>query len=373
MRKEIIYGFADTSLTGLDKVPLNSLIFIEDDSDPADGSGETILMRITSKSTPNTVTGATTVATFLGWDTQWELVGDGKAIRTVSTHTATASQTVFTISYETTTDTDVYINGVKQLYIDQYTLANGTTLTLLNGAQAGDIIEVISFAAKVFAVEDANTLGGQNSAYHLHWDNMTNTPTSISGYGIVDAVNLTSANTWTALNKFTNGAIVNNNEAFQGYEVDGTTARWMLAMTTSDEVRVGSANNTLVLKSSGIVSADGNSIRDVDAVTFSGTGLYDHGTLTTSMTYHPYLYQYSKLTLGGNVTLTFFANTGGPYTTYMHIYQDATGGRTLTLPTGEWVGGTPKTVTSTANAHDLLMIHFMGGSSYVYEMMQDLS
>ena len=44
---------------------------------------------------------------------------------------------------------------------------------------------------------DADTLDGQNSPYFLAWNNFTGTPTTLSGYGITDAITASSTNTLT--------------------------------------------------------------------------------------------------------------------------------------------------------------------------------
>jgi len=64
---------------------------------------------------------------------------------TVTDFTATASQTTFTVTY-TVGLVEVYRNGVK-LAIADYTASNGTTIVLATGANAGDVIEVVAFAA----------------------------------------------------------------------------------------------------------------------------------------------------------------------------------------------------------------------------------
>ena len=99
--------------------------------------------------------------------------------------------------------------------------------------------------------------------------------------------------------------------------------------------------------------------------------LYSIGT-TSSFTINITNGQYQTVTLNGSGNLTITA-PGGPCTFYLHVHQDGTGGRVLTLPSGKWVDGTIKHNTTTANAHDLLMIHYYGGSSYVFEYMLKLS
>ena len=65
--------------------------------------------------------------------------------RVESAFTATASQTVFTpTSGYTLGYCDVYQNGVKLVNGDDYTAANGTTITLATGAAEGDSVVIVA-------------------------------------------------------------------------------------------------------------------------------------------------------------------------------------------------------------------------------------
>jgi hypothetical protein len=64
---------------------------------------------------------------------------------TVTDFTATAGQTVFTVSY-TVGLVDVYRNG-SRLAIADYTATNGTSITLATAATLGDVIEVVAYSA----------------------------------------------------------------------------------------------------------------------------------------------------------------------------------------------------------------------------------
>ena len=115
---------------------------------------------------------------------------DSTVSRTVTELTATADQTTFTVSYENSIMSDVYVNG--SLYTsDQYTLTGGSNLTFEAGLEAGDFVKFISWPAGITVVTsttDADTLETHDGAYYLNWSNFTSTPTTISGYGITDAV-----------------------------------------------------------------------------------------------------------------------------------------------------------------------------------------
>ena len=81
----------------------------------------------------------------------------------VTDFTATAGQTIFTVTY-TVGLVEVYRNGVK-LAVADYTASTGTTIVLATGANAGDIIEVVAFGAvntaAVITAEDFSGTGSQ--------------------------------------------------------------------------------------------------------------------------------------------------------------------------------------------------------------------
>lgn len=74
-----------------------------------------------------------------------------------------------------------------------------------------------------------------------------------------------------------------------------------------------------------------------------------------------------KLTLTGNSTLVINGLKGGEYGT-LEIIQDATGSRTLTLPSNSIVMGTQGTstltLTTTANAIDIATFYYNGTTIY---------
>jgi len=78
-----------------------------------------------------------------------------------------------------------------------------------------------------------------------------------------------------------------------------------------------------------------------------------------------------QLTVTANVQISFSNNEVGHLIT-IAIVQDATGGRTVTWAAGKvaWVGGTAPTLTTTANAVDIL--HFVSGSGKVFEISRAL-
>ena len=74
--------------------------------------------------------------------------------------------------------------------------------------------------------------------------------------------------------------------------------------------------------------------------------------------------QKQKLTLTGNCTLSFTAPSGvGNF--LLKILQDATGGRTVAWPANvKWAGGAPPTLTTAANAVDIVSLYYDGTDYY---------
>jgi hypothetical protein len=81
-----------------------------------------------------------------------------------ATITATANQTAFTVSGGYTVGgIDVYLNGIKQVNGDDFTATNGTSITLTQGADAGDILDYVAFGFAVTTgalVKSGDTMTG---------------------------------------------------------------------------------------------------------------------------------------------------------------------------------------------------------------------
>ena len=75
--------------------------------------------------------------------------------------------------------------------------------------------------------------------------------------------------------------------------------------------------------------------------------------------------QNQKITLTANVTLTFTDLTEGTGVLHLKLIQDDTGNRTATWPnTVNWAGGTAPTLTTDADAVDLVSLYFDGTNYY---------
>lgn len=91
---------------------------------------------------------------------------------------------------------------------------------------------------------------------------------------------------------------------------------------------------------------------------------YDNGTLGATATIDWNNGQKQTALLGASSTLTFTAPQGaGSF--ILRLVQDATGSRTVTWPANvKWPGKTAPTLTTTANAEDIISLYYNGTDYY---------
>jgi hypothetical protein len=109
------------------------------------GTSGNYVMSTATQMANNPVTGTPSSSNYLRGDGTWSTVANTAASYTRTTITATASQTVFTVAY-TSPYLAVYLNGVLILPTTDYTATNGTSVTLVSGAVAGDILDFLAYA-----------------------------------------------------------------------------------------------------------------------------------------------------------------------------------------------------------------------------------
>jgi hypothetical protein len=102
------------------------------------------------------------VLTVSGGIPSWATPSTGGGTITRTDFTATASQTVFTVSY-TVGLIDVYQNGAKLAQAD-FTATNGTSFTLATGATTGDLIQAEVFSSlNIYSTITSETFNGTGS------------------------------------------------------------------------------------------------------------------------------------------------------------------------------------------------------------------
>lgn len=180
-------------------------------------------------------------------------------------------------------------------------------------------------------IEDLNT--NKSSSTHTH-GNITNDGKIGSTTGLM--VKTTTNGVLTTLAQGSSG---------QYLKYDGT---WDTPPNTTEV-----ANDTTP-QLGGELDQNGHSIGGTE---------YDNGNSGTSKTIDWKLGNHQKVTMTGNCTFTFTAPTN-PCMLSLRFINDGTSGRTITLPTIKWPGGTAPTWTKTANAIDILSLFYDGSAYY---------
>jgi hypothetical protein len=130
---------------------------------PVTTAGDLIIGNGANSSTRLPIGADTYVLTSNGTTATWAAsTGSGAGTITRTDFVATASQTVFTVTYPVGL-IDVYRNGVKLATTD-FTATNGTSFTLATGAAAGDLIQAEVFnALNLYQTITTDTFSGNGS------------------------------------------------------------------------------------------------------------------------------------------------------------------------------------------------------------------
>lgn len=128
--------------------------------------------------------------------------------------------------------------------------------------------------------------------------------------------------------------------------------------------------NTALGAKAPTASATFTGVTTVKSVEF--TSLYDNGNSGTAKTLDFGTNgNVEKLTLTGNCTLTLTAPST-PMSCTLYVYQDGTGGRTLTFPSGtNFSGNVAPVITTTASACDVVSMIYDGSAWHVAVSIPD--
>ena len=186
---------------------------------------------------------------------------------------ATASQTSFsgsdengvTLTYVDSLYLDVFQNGIKLKAGDDYTATTGTSVVLVQGASANDVVEMVAF--DIFSVGDTvSAKDGGNFAGNVAMAGtlgvtgvLTGTSLDISGNIDVDGItNLDVVDIDGALTQ-DGGAVFNEGGADVDFRVESDNNAFMLVVDAStDNVLIGTAT----VRNGGLLSIDFNSAAD---------------------------------------------------------------------------------------------------------------
>jgi hypothetical protein len=223
------------------------------------------------------------------------------ANRTVTTFTATADQTTFSVSYDVGL-VEVYLNGVKLVDTTDYAATNGTSVVLTSGATLNDVVEVVTFQA--VNLTSVYTQAASDARYVQQ----TDIGVTVQAYD-ADTAKLDVAQTFTA------------------------------AQTVSAELTATSYNETY---------AAVTSTSNATTVNCEAGNAFSH-TLTENTTF----------------TFSNPPASGTAYSFSLEIIQDASAsGYTVTWPTSvDWPSATAPTLTATASAVDVFVFYTRDGGT----------
>ena len=225
------------------------------------------------------------------------------------------------------------------------------------------------------AISITETTGGAVTIDNTGVTSLTGTTDEIDVSTSTGAVTLSLPATINA-DTTGNAATVTTNANLTGHitstgnaAILGSFTSAQLATALSDETGTGAAvfagsptfTGTVVaaaISATGTLDLNNNNIQEVKTATFNGE--IDDGNSSTADTIDFGTGNNHKSTMTGACTYTFTA-PAGPASLVLRLIQDATGSRVATWPaTVKWSGGTAPTLTTTANAIDIVTFYFDG-------------
>lgn len=146
---------------------------------------------------------------------------------------------------------------------------------------------------------------------------------------------------------------------------------------TNGQLLIGNTTGNTLTKATLTAGSNINITNGTGSITIGTTGLMPLsainalGNQSGSISIDVASYDTFSVTLTGNLTISSFTNLPtNPYTFTIITVQDATGGRSITWPTGtKYAGGVTPPITTTANAIDIWTVYtYNSGSSYVVSL-----
>lgn len=285
-----------------------------------------------------------------------------------------------------------YVKGVTSSIQTQLNAkqAQGDVLDDLNtlGASTTDGQFIVATGAGVFAYESGATartslgLGTGDSPQFtgIELGHATDTTLTRSAAGVV-AVEGVNIVTTSSTDTLTNKTLTAPKFADAGFIADANGNELVVFQTITSAVNEIDISNSATGSGPIIAVTGGDANIDLN-LTPKGTGKVkstethefateavfdaevDNGNSGTADTIDWGAGNKQKSTLTGNVTYTFTAPSG-PCNLLLKLVQDATGSRTATWPaTVKWPSGTAPTLTTTANAIDIVTFYYDGTNYY---------
>jgi hypothetical protein len=242
------------------------------------------------------------------------------------------------------------ITSLSSFVLGQVATSSSSELTITN-----------NLSANTAAINSLNTNVASNTSSIT-----ANTNAIVSEATTARAAELTITNNVASNTSSITSNIISIN-TLNTHITSNTSSITSLNTTITAATNSNTANTIVKRDASGNFSAGTITATTINTPIYASTpqSLIDASTIS----WNPTNGLNASVTLGGNRTLSFFSTpTAGSYGTLV-VTQDATGGRTLTLPsTANKVLGSSSTTTialsTTANAKDILNFYYDGTNCY---------
>jgi len=276
------------------------------------------------------------------------------------------------------TDGQLLIGKTSDGSLAQGTLTAGTAISVSNGS--GSITVTNTSPDQVVSLTGGGTTSITGSYPNFNItsaDQFVGTVTSVSGTGTVNGLTLTGTVTSTGsltlggsltgvnlTSQVTGTLPIGNGGTGQTTYTNGQLLIGNTTGNTLTKATLTAGTNITITNGTGSITVAAPSLMPLSALNALGN---QTGSISINVSAHDTF----SLTLTGNVTISSF--TGLPTTPYgftIITTQDATGGRSLTWPTGsKYAGGVVPPITTTANAVDIWNVYtYNNGSFYVVSL-----
>lgn len=319
-----------------------------------------------------TTLGGTGLATFGA--SNRAIFSSGTTTLTAGTLPHEAGGTGFT-SY---TDGQLLIGKSSDGSLAKGTLTAGTAISISNGSGSITVTNTAPDQTVTLTGGGTTTITGAYPNFNItSADQFVGTVTSVSGTGTVNGLTLTGTVTSTGsltlggsltgvnlTSQVTGTLPIGNGGTGQTTYTNGQLLIGNTTGNTLTKATLTAGTNITITNGTGSITVAAPSLMPLSAINALGN---QTGSISINVSAHDTF----SLTLTGNVTISSF--TGLPTTPYgftIITTQDATGGRSLTWPTGsKYAGGVVPPITTTANAVDIWNVYtYNNGSFYVVSL-----
>lgn len=288
---------------------------------------------------------------------------------------AITSADVTDFDTEVSANTDVAANTAARHTHANMTVLDNTTASFTTADETK--LDGIEAGAEVNNISDANgtdlTDAGDTT---LHFHSADRNRANHTGMEVVEAVSASDvpvtlkgaasqSGRYIEVQNSSSTVIAYLNSGGNWFTNNGsvtTAAYGFTSETNTGMYRIGSAQLGLAVAGTLRAAITATGVKVTNAVTFNSE--VDNGNSSTADTIDWTAGNKQKSTLTGNCTYTFTAPSG-PCNVLLKIVQDATGSRTVVWPASvKWPAGVAPTLTTTANAIDIVSFYYDGTNYY---------